>query len=136
MENFEVIEGGAAASPSLFDNTLTNTNNVVSDYVEEPVMGEDNRLHATVHYKGATFDFCPSVFKDVRFVILTGMLADEDLDDDARIETTFQLFKLMFGSDYGISVMNKIADATNGEFTAQDNTDLVEFISKNAAPKN
>lgn len=97
-------------------------------YYSNPVMGEDNRKHVTVHFDGAEIDYCPIVFTDIR-IIRNGNKIANATDDATKLMLTADILDILIGSNQADQALSDIAAFNGGvaDFILYD--ELITFLS-------
>lgn len=130
MAEFNVIK--SVREEVLEEKEETATLEVVETpdrWYSDPVMGDDNRKHVTVHFDGAEFDYCPIVFSDIR-VIRYGNKINNATDEGVKMMLNAEILDILIGSDVADSVIDDVAAFHGGIADIIAYQDLLEFLAQ------
>lgn len=90
-------------------------------------MGDDNKIHVPIIYRGVEVDFVPSRLKNNAVFYCLGKLSDEKSRDDV-MKWQSRLFDLLFGEDEVFDLLEKLSYDENGVEDPSIITDFMTFL--------
>lgn len=100
----------------------------------ETYMGDDNRMHMILDFKGYVFDFVPVRLRDQRVLYIIGKLQNTD-DPEKIMKLQSRFFDIILGDD-AFDVMDNVAETSGGILDEKVFAEFVGYLFEQAQAKN